>query len=365
MVTFVLTRYRRPPAVTRPRATITDVARAAGTSKATVSAVLNDSSPVSPELRLRVMDAVEALGYRPTRGASAAAQRGGRSIGVLVKELDNPYFAGVIAGVRAHADAHGYALLVASSERDPEVERRTVTLLADGLSGGDVAGLIVTPVLDDDADLTHLFELRRRQVPFVLLGGIRGVPASLVGVDNLTAARAAGEHLVELGHTRIVHFGGPEGSTQAAERVDGIRRACGAARVPFTDDDIVATGAHLEDGYRAALAYFRDTPADRRPTAVTCFNDLVAVGVCRAIAECGLRVPDDVSVVGYDDIPLLEYLSVPLTSVRVPTHEMGRMAAELLLRHVDGGPAVATQKIYLDAELVVRRSTAPPPAPAA
>jgi LacI family transcriptional regulator/LacI family repressor for deo operon, udp, cdd, tsx, nupC, and nupG len=229
------------------------------------------------------------------------------------------------------------------------------------MSGGDVAGLIVTPVLDEDADLTHLFELRRRQVPFVLLGGIRGVPASLVGVDNLTAARTAGEHLVELGHTRIVHFGGPSGSSQAAERVDGIRRACSAGRVPFTDDDVVQAGAHLEDGYRAALGYFRQVAPGARPTAVTCFNDLVAVGVCRALAECGLRVPEDVSVVGYDDIPLLEYLSVPLTSVRVPTHEMGRLAAELLLRHVDGGASMPTQKIYLDAELVVRRSTAAPP----
>jgi hypothetical protein len=145
---------------------------------------------------------------------------------VLVKELDNPYFAGVIAGVRAHADAHGYAVLVSSSERDPEAERQAVALLTAGLTAGDVAGLIVTPVLDDDADLSHLFELKRRQVPFVLLGGIRGVPSSLVGVDNLTASRAAGEHLIAQGHTRIVHFGGPAG-------LDPGRRARGraAARV--------------------------------------------------------------------------------------------------------------------------------------
>jgi DNA-binding LacI/PurR family transcriptional regulator len=163
-----------PPSSTR--STINDVARAAGVSKATVSAVLNESSPVSAELRLRVLDAVEALDYRPTRGTAAARAGGrGRSIGVLVKELDNPYFAGVIAGVRAHADAHGYAVLVSSSERDPEAERQAVALLTAGLTAGDVAGLIVTPVIDDDADLSHLFELKRRQVPFVLLGGIRGV----------------------------------------------------------------------------------------------------------------------------------------------------------------------------------------------
>ena len=126
------------------------------------------------------------------------------------------------------------------------------------------------------------------------------------------------------------------------------------------DDDVIPAGAHLEDGYRAALEFFRAQDGADRPTAVTCFNDLVAMGACRALAELGLRVPEDVSVVGYDDIPLLEYLPVPLTSVRVPTLEMGRLAAELLLGHVEGGSAVPTQKIYLEAELVVRASTAAP-----
>jgi DNA-binding LacI/PurR family transcriptional regulator len=334
------------------RPTITDVARAAGVSKATVSTVLNDTGPVSEETRARVMEVVEALNYRPTRGTVLAARRGA-SIGIVVKELDNPYFGAIIAGARHVAGEQGYTLLVASSERDHQEERRAV----DHLVASGVAGLIVTPVLDEHADLSHLFELKRRNVPFVLLSGIRGVPASLVGVDNLAASRAAGEHLIALGHTRIVHFGGPASSTQAEERADGLRRACGAARLPFTDEDIIPAGAHLVSGYRAALDFFRRTPADRRPTAVTCFNDLVALGVARALGELGLRVPEDVAVVGYDDIPLLEYLPVPLTSVRVPTQQMGEAAVELLLEHVAGGNAVPTRRVYLDAELVVRQST--------
>jgi LacI family transcriptional regulator/LacI family repressor for deo operon, udp, cdd, tsx, nupC, and nupG len=343
-----------------PRPTISDVARSAGVSKATVSAVLNDSGPVSPELRLRVLNAVEALNYRPTRGPAARAGEG-RSIGVLVKELDNPYFASVVAGLRAHAQSQGYALLVASSERDAADERQAVALL----TAGEVAGLVVTPVLDERADLSHLFELRRRNIPFVLLGGVRGVPASQVTVDSQSGARAAAEHLIALGHERLVHFAGPPSSTQAGERAEGVRSACAAARLRFTDEDVIPAGAHLHDGHRAALAYFAapgggPVPAATRPTAVTCFNDLVAVGACRALAELGLRVPDDVSVVGYDDIPLLEYLTVPLTTVRVPTFEMGRVAAELLLAHVEGGPSVATRRVTLDAELVVRRSTAAP-----
>jgi LacI family transcriptional regulator/LacI family repressor for deo operon, udp, cdd, tsx, nupC, and nupG len=142
-----------PPPASRP--TINDVARAAGVSKATVSAVLNETGQASAATRDRVLAAVESLNYRPSRGAGALAARAQRSIGVLVKELDNPYFAGVIAGVRAHASAHGYTLLVASSERAYEAERRAVDLLV----ASDVAGLIVTPVLDETTDLSHLFEL--------------------------------------------------------------------------------------------------------------------------------------------------------------------------------------------------------------
>jgi LacI family transcriptional regulator/LacI family repressor for deo operon, udp, cdd, tsx, nupC, and nupG len=216
-----------------PRPTITDVARRAGVSKATVSAVLNESSPVSPELRLRVLDAVEALDYRPTRGPAArgggplGAPRG-RSLGVLVKELDNPYFAGVIAGVRAHADEHGYAVLVASSERDPEAERQAVSLLTAGLTAGDVAGLIVTsgarragrPVAPVRAQAAAGAVRAARRDP-----RRAGEPG---GRRQPHGVAAAGEHLIAQGYARIVHFGGPAGSTQADERVDGLRRACSA-----------------------------------------------------------------------------------------------------------------------------------------
>ncbi len=343
----------------RPRPTIADVAEAAAVSKATVSAVLNDSGPVAPDTRARVLRAVETLNFRAARGNARAGA--GRSLGVLVKELDNPYFAGVIAGARAHAEAHGYALLVASSEREALAERRAIGLL----TAADISGLIVTPVLDEDSDLSHLFDLRRRNIPFVLLGGIRGVPASLVGVDNQAASRSAAEHLIGLGHERIVHFTGPPSSTQAGERASGVQSACAAAGLRFTADDVIPAGAHLDDGYRAALAYFGDRGRGAQaPTAVTCFNDLIAIGVCRALSELGLRVPDDVSVVGYDDIPLLAYLQVPLTTVRVPTVEMGRVAAELLLRHVEEGSAAATERVTLDADLVVRRSTTAPRADA-
>jgi LacI family transcriptional regulator/LacI family repressor for deo operon, udp, cdd, tsx, nupC, and nupG len=345
------------------RPTINDVARHAGVSKATVSAVLNDAGSVRGSTRDRIEAAMEMLNYRPTRlTGRGGGSRQGKSIGLIIKEIDNPYYGEIITAVRACATESGYTLLVASSEGEYDAERRAVELL----EGKDVNGLIATPVLDDTADLSHFFELKRRNFPFVLLEDVRGMPASLVDVDNVEASRRAVEYLIAHGHTQIVHFAGPGYSLHSQERVDGVRRACSGSRILFTDADVVPAGAHLEDGYRAGLAFFRERTGDARPTAVTCYNDLVAIGLLRALAELGIAVPDDVSVVGYDDIPLAEYLAVPLTTVRVPKQRMALIAAQTLIRHIEAREAVPPQKVYLDAELVVRRSTRPliDPAPA-
>ena len=335
------------------RATINDVAKQAGVSKATVSAVLNDTGAVRGSTRDRVISAVEVLNYRPSQVAARFGARKAKCIGLLIKEIDNPYYAEIVLGARAYATENGYTLLVASSEGEYEAERRAVELL----QMKDIDGLMATPVLDQHADLSHFFELKRRNFPFVLLEEIRGVPGSLVDVDNVEASRKAVQYLIGEGHTRIVHFAGPGYSTHSQERIDGVRWACSGSRLIFTDGDIIPAGAHLEDGYRAGLSYFGSRTDHDRPTAATCYNDLVAVGLCRALAELGLRVPDDVSVVGYDDIPLAQYFPTPLTSVRVPKFKMGQIAAEMLIRHIESREAVPPQKVYLDAELVVRQST--------
>ena len=334
------------------RATITDVARQAGVSKATVSAVINDSASVRGSTRDRVLAAIDVLNYRPSQITRTTASKT-KSIGLLIKEIDNPYYAEVVLGARAHANEQGYTLLVASSEGEYDAERRAVELL----QAKDVEGLIATPVLDEHADLSHFFELKRRNFPFVLLEEVLGVRASLVDVDNRDASRKAVEYLIRQGHTRIVHFAGPRYSMHSEERLDGVRHACSASHLIFHDDDAIEAGAHLADGYRAALACFRKRTGSARPTAVTCYNDLVAIGVCRALHELGLRIPDDVSVIGFDDIPLLEYLPVPLTTVRMPKAAMGEVAAQMLIRHIESKTAVPPQKVLLEAELVTRAST--------
>lgn len=339
--------------------TINDVARLAGVSKATVSAVLNDTGTVKSSTRDRVISVIEQLNYRRRGFAGRVAGQKGRTIGLIIKEIDNPYYGEIAAGVRSVANASGYTLLVTSSEGEYEAERRAVEVL----QAKDVDGLIVTPVLDSDADLAHLFELKRRNFPFVLLEEIRGVPASLVDIDNVEASCRAVQFLIEQGHTRVLHFAGPPYSTHSEERINGVRRACSGSRVIFTDHDIIPAGAHIEDGYRAGLEYFRSRTAADRPTAVTCYNDLVALGLCRALSELGIQVPADVSVVGFDDLELLDYLPLPLTTVRIPKAEMGRLAAQMLIRQIESKESLPLQKTHVEAELVVRQSTRPPLGP--
>lgn len=330
-----------------------DVARQAGVSKATVSLVLSGTGSVKDTTRDRVLAAIELLNYRPGQQPTTATTRQGRCVGILIKEIDNPYYAEIVLGARSHAQANGYILLVVSSEGEYDAERRSIELL----QSKGIDGLIATPVLDADADLSHFFDLKRRNVPFVLLEDVTGVPSSLVDIDNAEGSRRAVEHLIELGHTRIVHFAGPQYSMHSQERITGVHRAYSASHLVFRDDGVVPAGAHMDDGYRAALAYFRDRPAAQRPSAVTCYNDLVAVGVCRALRDLGLSVPDDVSVVGFDDIPLTEFLPTPLTTIRVPKFRMGQLAAEMLIRHVEAHAVLPPQKAFLEAELVVRAST--------
>src|SRR5439155_25450653 len=178
-----------------------------------------------------------------------------------------------VLGARELAEQYGYTLVVASSEGQHEAERRAV----HALRANGIEGLMLTPVLDETADLEHLFDVKRRNIPLVLLERVRGLRASLVDVDNVSASRRAADYLISRGHTRLAHFAGPPYSMHSEERVQGVRLASsGASHIVLTDGDIVTAGAHLVDGYRAAMTYFGGRKVGARATGVTCYNDLVA-----------------------------------------------------------------------------------------
>ena len=336
------------------RPTISDVAEESGFSKATVSAVINDVDTVSDSTRRKVERVIDELNYRP-RSAAQNGFRGddNKSIGVIIKEGENPYYADVLAGARVHANKKGYTLLSASSEGEYASEQRIV----DVLKGKDVDGLIVVPVLNSDTDLSYLFDLKRRNFPFVLLEEIQGIRASLVDINNEAAAKTGASYLIEKGHQRIVHFAGPEYSMHSEERMRGVREAFSESPLAFHDGLIVSVGARLRDGYEVGKEFFREQSPDERPTGVICYNDLVAIGLLRALRELGIAVPDEVSVIGCDDIELAKYVSVPLTSIQIPKFEMGRRAAEILVQNIESSQSPDPSQVHLDTKIIERAST--------
>jgi LacI family transcriptional regulator len=337
------------------RVTIKDVAEKAGVSSATVSNVINDKGKVSESTRRMVLDVIDELNFRPNASAQRRYQDAHKSIGLVIKEIHNPYFANVIVGAQEAAESQGYELIVASSEGRRDSEDRIVDLFV----AKDVSGIIINPLLDGESDLSRLFELKRRNIPFVLLERVRGLRASLVDVDNAVAMRDAVRYLFGLGHERIVHFAGPDYSMHSEERIEGFRQAFFDEQMLYTRDLVRPAGASLSDGYESGLRYLAETSEDERATAITCYNDLVAIGVMRALAEKGVSVPSEISVMGFDDILASEYAAVPLSTMHVPKREMGRCAVELLIKHMELGGTHPLEHITLQAELKVRSSTAP------
>ncbi len=333
--------------------TITDIAGEAGVSKATVSAVLNQKATVSDDTRSKVEQVMRRMNYRPRSAARHLRTQEAAVIGLIVKEIENPFYAEVAAGAQQKAQELGYVLVVVNSGGDAEEEVR----LCDQLRRQGVAGLIISPVLDARSDLGYLYDLKRSQYPFVLLEnpGSYHIKANLVDIDNVDASRKAVQHLIESGLTRIVHFSGPAYSAHTQERIAGTVRAFSESHLAFSPACVVPTGAQAEDGYRTALEYF-SKPVEL-PVGIACYNDLVALGVWRALRERGLSVPEEVLLVGYDDLSLLEYFPFGLTTIHAPNREMGAAATEMLLRHVEAEKPLELEHITFKTRLVQRGST--------
>jgi LacI family transcriptional regulator len=337
------------------KVTIDDVAHLAGVSKGTVSAVINQKKTVNPETRDHILDAIKKLNYRPR--ASARNLRKERAeppaIGLLIRRLDNPIFAEMAIGVMDYCTERGYLLYIASSEGDHLYED-TVT---DSFADKDIKGALISPIIDGTTEIEHLFKLKMLNFPFVLLENIKGIKASIVSIDNSGAIKDAMKFLMANGHSNIVHFAGPESSYLTAKRIDGFRQAFSESPFTFKNNMIVAAGSRLEDGYRAAMEYFKDRRRDEYPTAIICFNDLVAIGAMSALSELNIRIPEDVSVIGHDDITFARYTPVRLTTVRIPMRELGRKAAELLIDSIEASEPLPVTTILLPTELIVRDST--------
>jgi len=333
------------------RATIREIARAAGVSIATVSRVINGRPDVSPQTREVVLRVVREHGFSTNRNARALS--GGRTglVGVTLPILEAAYFAVIVSGTAEALYEHDMRIVLCPTLHQHE---REVTLL-DRLMHGTTDGAVLMLPEESNAELRALQETG---YPFVVVDPRvqldQGIPA--VSAANASGARAVVEHLLSLGHRRIGAILGPADWMATTERLNGYRSALAAAGVLVARDLVVESDFSIESG-EAAAASLLDLP--ERPTAIFGFNDNVAIGALRAAEARGLTVPDDLSVVGFDDSEQSGLVTPALTTVRQPLAEMGRMAVSLLLRLLDH-QRVEAMNIELATRLVVRESTAAP-----
>ncbi len=340
-------------------ATVRDVAARAGVSIATVSRALRGHANVEPATRQRVEDAARALSYRPSGIARSLRLRATRTIGLIVTDIENPYFPQIVSAVEDAARERGYSVLLADGRRDPEREVESLEVLAEH----EVDGLIIASTT---LTLRHQVRIREVPCPVVIVNSestVSVVPA--VVSDNASGGRLSAEHVLALGHRRLAYLAAPSADDWAVrERIEGVRAALWARGLGRGSLIIVPAAAGVEGG---ALATVMALGAESALSALLCSNDLTAIGAIRGVRSLGLEVPRDVSVVGFDDIDLAAHVHPPLTTIRQATDEMGHWAVASLLQRIDRGREAAAgqvggtpgRTVRLPVSLVSRQSTAP------
>jgi LacI family transcriptional regulator len=329
-------------------ATIKDVAQLAGVSVATVSRVLNEKGPIREATRSQVLEAVAQLRYVPHSGARSLITNQTQTIGVLLPDIYGEFFSEVIRGIDLAARRAGYHLVVSGSHSS----RTEIEAVLRALRGR-VDGLII---MSPDTDAGSLEANLPPTLPIVLLNSrFGGRQYDSLGIDNYGGATAVVHHLLELGHRRIAHIRGPERNLDAQDRLRGYRDALAAAGIA-ADPALEVPGDFTEEaGFRAAPALLgRESP----PTAIFAANDSMAIGCLSALQRTGIRVPDDISLAGFDDIPIARFMSPPLTSVSVSTIELGARAAERLLYALERKNQHERRQETLPTALAVRGSCA-------
>lgn len=332
-------------------ATIKDVARESGVSATTVSHVLNSTRKVSPDTVERVEKAIAKLGYEPSGVARALKVKKTYSIGMLVTNSTNPFFAEVIHGVETGCFDQGFSLILCNT--DDVLDKLVVHLRA--LMMKRIDGLVVMTTNGDPQFFKRLEELKRTPVVAIDTGDADVV--SVINDDSLRGGRMAGEYLASFGFDRVGCITGPADHPRSRERITGLEAALQVAGVKIPADLRVTSDLTVQGGYQAMQALLA-LPARERPDAVFACNDLSAMGALCAIHEKGLTVPGDISVMGYDDIEYAAFMSPPLTTIRQPAFELGNRAAKVLIEHLKSGTK-APQTMLLQPELMERSSVGP------
>jgi len=331
--------------------TIRDVAREAGVSTATVSRVLNVTGTVTEGTRRKVLETISRLGYRPSGIARGLSTKRTKTIGLIVSDITNPFFPEIARSVEDVLSVYGYNVILCNTDSQPEKEAAYIGLLLEKR----VDGIIFASVRTDNSDLT---DLKRNGTPWVLAGRtLPGIDRDCVVVDNALGAYQATQHLLQLNHRRIGYVSGPFHVSVSMERLAGFRRASANyglnhEQLPIVEGDFKQAG-----GYAAALKMLMSEP---RPTALFVANDLMAIGILEAAHDLSVRVPEDLALVGFDDIPIASLHTIQLTTVAQPKYEIGAAATRMLLDKIDRacvpGQDVSSTKVVLTPKLQIRRT---------
>ena len=327
--------------------TIKDIARMAGVSHTTVSRALRGMPGVSEETRQRILEIASRLRYRSNAIARGLVTHRSQSIGMLVPDMTNPFYVQVAKGAENVASHANYSLLICNSDHIQEKEIKYIDFLREK----QVDGLLVVPLQRENR---HFVDLFLDRVPLVFIDRFfPELPAPYVITDNYHGERQAVEHLISQGYERIAFLVGTRGGYAAEERLRAYCDAIEKAGLPLEKELILETRGGFQDGYQRAKDVLDMHPL---PDAVLAANDVVALGIMRYFSECDIRVPEDIAIIGFDDIDFAEMLPVPLTTVRQHPLEMGTSAAEILLGLIEGKQEETSHQLTLGAELIVRQS---------
>ena len=338
---------------TKKPARLVDVARHARVSTATASRVLHNTGPVSEELRQKIQASVSTLEYAPHRSRTS---RHPGAIALLVEDLLNPFFPEIIRGVQDEVHLDGTVLTLYNSNDYP----RHAEQLLQKMSKQSLDGIIIT----GSAPFPELLAwCEKHHIPMVVLNRLVVQPGvHCIKVDFENAMYRATQHLLSLGHTLFGHLASPGTGEIQTSRQRGIEHALKEAGLTLRPElcPIVSPGAEVEGGYQAMRGLL-DLPAEQRPTAVIAFNDIIAVGALHAVRAHGLNVPQDISIIGVDDISIAAHVNPPLTTIGQPKYRMGKLAVQTLRQMRDGKMTIGSNCTLLESPLIVRESSGPAP----
>lgn len=330
--------------------TIKDVARLAGASSATVSAVINGKTCVSPQMQERIESAMKALDYHPDHMARSLKTGRSKVVGMVIPDLTNPFFVELMCGAEETARNAGYSVIFSNSSEDPAQEKANLAMLYSQRVGG------VVLACSDGHAANDRMTMRRFPIVFIDRLPVAGFAGKAVIVDNVGAACEATQHLIGLGHKSIAIIAPRTDLSNGIERIEGFRKAMQEAHLPIRDDYFKRGDYSLESGYRRGkeLLGMPDPP-----TAIFSCNNKMTLGLMQAISELGVACPQFVSLVSFDDFPWASHFHPRLTAISQPSHEMGRQAMKMLIDTLNGDPSDQSL-IVLKAELRIRESSAPP-----